>query len=80
MAGDIVAGLDQRDKTIPISGASSELAKEVSRVLASIDRRIIMAARDLEKAHRVADSIRHQLPWPFLVNLPERMMGQRFSF
>jgi NAD(P)-dependent dehydrogenase (short-subunit alcohol dehydrogenase family) len=53
---------DQKDKTILITGATSGLGKEATRVLAMKNAKIIMAVRNMEKAETVANEIRSTYP------------------
>lgn len=53
---------NQAGKTILITGASSGLGKEATRILAEKDARIIMAVRNTQKAEKVADEIRKATP------------------
>lgn len=61
-ADEIVAGLDLSDKTMLVTGASSGLGIEATRVLAAAGAKVIMAVRDLDKARRVADSLQDLVP------------------
>lgn len=53
---------DQKDKTVIITGASSGLGKEATRVLAKKNATIIMAVRNTKKAETVANEIRNEFP------------------
>lgn len=53
---------EQKGKTILITGASSGLGKEATRVLAKKNATIIMAVRNMEKAESVANEIRNKYP------------------
>lgn len=53
---------DQSNKTIIITGASSGLGKEASRILAEKKARIIMAVRNTQKAKKVVEEIKKQTP------------------
>jgi NAD(P)-dependent dehydrogenase (short-subunit alcohol dehydrogenase family) len=48
---------DQRGRTVIVTGANSGLGAEASRVLAESGAKVIMACRDPDKAHAVADAI-----------------------
>ncbi len=48
---------DQHGRTVIVTGASSGLGTEVTRVLAGAGAKVIMACRDLTKAQTVADAI-----------------------
>jgi NAD(P)-dependent dehydrogenase (short-subunit alcohol dehydrogenase family) len=48
---------DQHGRTVIITGASSGLGAEASRVLAEAGAKVIMACRDLDKAQAMADAI-----------------------
>ncbi|MFK8046670.1 MAG: oxidoreductase [Crocinitomicaceae bacterium] len=53
---------DQENKTIIITGASSGLGKEATRVLANKNANVIMAVRNVQKAEVIADKIRNEFP------------------
>ena len=53
---------DQKGKTIIITGSTSGLGKEASRVLAKKNATIIMAVRNTQKAEIVANEIRKEYP------------------
>jgi NAD(P)-dependent dehydrogenase (short-subunit alcohol dehydrogenase family) len=59
---DVLAGLDLSDKTAIVTGASGGLGAETARALASRGCAVTLAARDLDKATAVADSIRRAHP------------------
>lgn len=48
---------DQRGRTVIVTGANSGLGTEVTRTLVAADAKVIMACRDLDKAHAVADAL-----------------------
>ena len=48
---------DQRGRTVIVTGASSGLGAESTRVLANASAKVIMACRDPDKAQAVADTI-----------------------
>ncbi len=58
-AEDVTRGLDLGGKTILITGVSSGLGLESARVLASRGARILGAARTVEKARAVTDTLGH---------------------
>lgn len=51
---------DQTGKTIIITGATSGLGKEASRVLAGKGAQVVLAIRNTDKAKRVAEEIRNE--------------------
>ena len=53
---------EQKEKTVIITGASSGLGKEATRVLAKKNATIIMAVRNTKKAETVANEIRNEFP------------------
>lgn len=53
---------DQSNKVIVITGASSGLGKEATRVLAEKNAKIIMAVRNVKKGEVVATKIRNEFP------------------
>ena len=53
---------NQKGKTIIITGASSGLGKEATRILAKKDASIIMAMRNIKKAEKVKNEILRQHP------------------
>ena len=53
---------EQKDKTIIITGATSGLGKEATRVLAKKNATVIMAVRNTQKANTVANEIRNEYP------------------
>ena len=53
---------EQKDKIVIITGASSGLGKEVTRVLTKKNATVIMAVRNTEKAETVANEIRNEYP------------------
>lgn len=53
---------DQSNKVIVITGASSGLGKEASRVLASKNATVVMAVRNIKKAETVMEEIRKDFP------------------
>ena len=53
---------EQKDKTIIITGATSGLGKEATRVLAMKNATVIMAVRNTRKANTVANEIRNEYP------------------
>ncbi|MFY0675298.1 MAG: SDR family NAD(P)-dependent oxidoreductase [Bacteroidia bacterium] len=53
---------DQTGKTIIITGATSGLGKEATKVLASKNARVIMAVRNIKKAETVSKEIREHYP------------------
>lgn len=57
-------------KVVIITGANSGIGLETSRVLSSVGAKVIMAARNLEKAQEAADSIRETVSSADLVPLP----------
>lgn len=57
-ADEVTAGLDMSGKLVLVTGASGGLGAETARALASIGARILIAARNVEKAEGVAESIR----------------------
>ena len=65
---------NQIGKTIIITGASSGLGKEATKVLAEKNARVIMAVRNTEKAQLVANQISVELPGA-LVEIRELDLG-----
>ena len=55
---EVIDGLDMTGKLVLVTGASGGLGAETARALASIGARILIAARNEEKAEGVAESIR----------------------
>lgn len=53
---------DQSNRVVIITGASSGLGKEATRVMASKNARVIMAVRDTEKGQKVAAEIKNVQP------------------
>lgn len=53
---------EQKDKTIIITGATSGLGKEATKVLAKKNANVIMAVRNTQKAATVATEIRKEYP------------------
>jgi NAD(P)-dependent dehydrogenase (short-subunit alcohol dehydrogenase family) len=53
---------DQSNKTIIITGASSGLGKEASKILSEKNATIIMAVRNTKKGKKVAEEIKQQNP------------------
>lgn len=53
---------DQKEKTIIVTGSTSGLGKEASRVLAGKGAKVIMAVRNTAKGERVAEEIRNEFP------------------
>lgn len=53
---------EQKDKTIIITGASSGLGKEATKILTKKNATIIMAVRNTQKAEKVATEIRNEYP------------------
>lgn len=53
---------DQKNKVILITGATSGLGKEATKVLAGKNATVIMAVRNLQKAETVANEIRKAIP------------------
>ncbi|RIL06545.1 MAG: short-chain dehydrogenase [Proteobacteria bacterium] len=56
-AEDVAAGVDLRGKLAVVTGASGGLGAETARVLASRGARVVLAARDVAKAERIAARI-----------------------
>lgn len=48
---------NQKNKTIIITGASSGLGKQATKVLVQKEAKVIMAVRNVEKAKTVANAI-----------------------
>jgi NAD(P)-dependent dehydrogenase (short-subunit alcohol dehydrogenase family) len=65
---------NQIGKTIIITGASSGLGKEATKVLAEKNARVIMAVRNTEKAKLIANQISAELPGA-LVEIRELDLG-----
>ena len=57
-AADVAAGIDLSGKTAVITGASGGLGAESARVLASRGAKVVIGARDVAKAEKVAAEIR----------------------
>ena len=57
-AEEVAAGVDLSGKTAVVTGGSSGLGAETARVLASRGARVVIGARDLPKAEKVAAEIR----------------------
>ena len=57
-ADEVLDGIDLTGKTIMITGGSSGLGAESARALADKGARVIITARDAEKAQKVVDGIR----------------------
>ena len=57
---EVLAGIDLNGKTILITGGSSGLGKESALALASRGAKVIITARNLEKASGVVDHIRQE--------------------
>jgi NAD(P)-dependent dehydrogenase (short-subunit alcohol dehydrogenase family) len=53
---------DQTNRTILITGATSGLGKEASKILSEKNAKIIMAVRNTKKAENVAEEIKKQHP------------------
>lgn len=53
---------DQENKTIIITGASSGLGKEVTKVLSNKNATVIMAVRNIQKAQAVSAEIKQDFP------------------
>lgn len=53
---------DQSGRVVLITGASSGIGKEAARVIAGKKAKVIIAARNMEKAYRAADDIRRAFP------------------
>lgn len=53
---------DLTGRVVLITGASSGIGKEAARVIAGKGARVIIAARNLEKANGAADDVRRQFP------------------
>jgi NAD(P)-dependent dehydrogenase (short-subunit alcohol dehydrogenase family) len=61
-AEEVVAGVDLRGKTAVVTGASGGIGAETARALASCGAAVVLAARDVPKAEKVAASIRDAHP------------------
>ena len=57
-AAEVAAGIDLAGKTAVVTGGSGGLGAETARVLASRGARIVVGARDVAKAEKVASEIR----------------------
>ncbi|MCR9137817.1 MAG: oxidoreductase [Alphaproteobacteria bacterium] len=53
---------DQAGRVVLITGASSGIGKEAARVIAGKGGRVVIAARNMDKANRAAEDIRRQSP------------------
>jgi NAD(P)-dependent dehydrogenase (short-subunit alcohol dehydrogenase family) len=61
-ADEVMSGIDLTGKTIVVTGASSGLGVEASRVFAKAGATVVMAVRDVQKADGVVASIQNELP------------------
>ena len=59
---DVIAGLDLTDQRILVTGASTGLGLETTRVLAAAGASVIMAVRDLPKGAAAAEEVRVHVP------------------
>ncbi|MFE1664647.1 SDR family NAD(P)-dependent oxidoreductase [Microbacterium sp. P02] len=57
-AMEVVDGLDLRDRTATVTGASSGIGVETARALASAGATVTLAVRDISAGERAAESIR----------------------
>jgi NAD(P)-dependent dehydrogenase (short-subunit alcohol dehydrogenase family) len=57
-ADDVLAGMDLTGKLALVTGASSGLGAETARALAARGATVVMTARDVEKAEKVAAGVR----------------------
>ena len=53
---------DQTGRRVIVTGATSGIGKEAARVLAGKNASVIIAARNIQKAKKVADEIRQEFP------------------
>ena len=56
-AAEVIRGHDLRDKTVVVTGGSAGIGLETTRVLASAGARVIVPARDLEKARAAVGTL-----------------------
>ena len=59
---DVIAGISLKDKQAVVTGASSGLGVETSRVLAAAGARVLMTARNSTKLEEAAEQVRQAAP------------------
>ena len=76
-AEDVAAGVDLTDKVVVITGGHSGIGLETTRVLASKGAKVIVGARDVDKAQAALTGIRNVEIFP--LDLSQPSMTDRFG-